>query len=660
MAEKTFAHLLSRKSEKLAGVNRQRVYSALWGAITLLYFGVTWGGVQFLARDPLERLIAAFIPTLIYALVALAFARSLLRRVTAANQALEENLFRQLEIEAQLRQELMERTQTEETLRRINAELDALNATTASLLNSLNTPGLLEEILQRAAVLMKTPHGFLFVVEPAAQELVLRVGIGRYAEYIGYRLKRGQGMAGMVWKTGEPMVVSDYSQWEQRQPGFEWARAQVCLPLRVELEIVGVIGVVYVDPDRQFGQAEIDLLHRFGQMASLALANARLYEETQRELAERRRAEQRLQEMLAEIERAQTKARAILDAATDSMLLLAPDQTILLVNRSFCEHFFGGTPRQIVGKSLDDYRSTLQRLFDPADAFDHIVHTTLTDTTAPSTHDLIQITPRRRELHLASTPVRTAMHEYLGRLYVFRDVTREREIDRMKSEFVSMVSHELRTPLTSIKGYVDLLQADQVGTLNATQREFLNIVKANTDRLVQLINDLLDLSRIEARRIELQRQPLDLPRLVEGVVATLQPQLRAKQQELLLDLPPDLPPAWGDPDRVIQILTNLVSNAHKYTPAAGKITITARAQEAWVRVDVADTGIGLSREDQARLFSRFFRASSAARDVPGTGLGLAITRSLVELHGGDIWVESAPGQGSTFSFTLPVVPQVNS
>lgn len=627
----------------------------LWSAITLLYFGVMWSEMYLFAYDMRARIVAALLTTLLYAMLAVVLGQNLLRRLAETNRALEESILRQLDTETQLRQELMERERREETLRRINAELDALNATTVGLLNRLDTQGLLQEILQRAAVLMRTQHGFLFVVEPQSQELVLRVGIGRYAEHIGYRLKRGQGMAGWVWKTGEPLVVSDYGQWAHRVPGFEWARAQVCLPLRIDLEIVGVIGLVYLEPDRQFGEAEVDLLNRFGQMASLALANANLYEETRHELQERRRAEQRLQETLTEIERAQTKARAILDAATDSMLLLAPDKTILSVNRSFCENFFGDDPRQVFGKSLTDYQETLGTIFGSASAFQHLIQTTLTDTENTFTHNLVQVAPRARELQLFSTPVRTSANEYVGRLYVFRDVTHERELDRMKNDFVSMVSHELRTPLTSIKGYLDLLQTEQVGKLNDTQREFLNIVKANTDRMVQLIDDLLDLSRIEAGRIELRPQALDLARLIQIVVETMHPQLRAKQQNVVLAVSPDLPAVWGDHDRVIQILTNLVSNAHKYTPPAGTITITARPSDTWARVDVTDTGIGLSQKEIAQLFSKFFRASNrVVQNIPGTGLGLAITRSLVELHGGHIWVESTPGQGSTFSFTLPL------
>jgi len=622
-----------------------------------LYFFLTWLVIELATRDPHARLLAALATTITYSAIAVALGRTLLREISATNRALQASNARQRETETQLRQELIERQHAEEILSRTNAELDALNATTLGLLNRLNPQGMLEEIVRRAAVLMKTRHGFLFVVEPERQELVMRVGIGRYADRVGYRLARGQGMSGLVWKTGEPMIVSDYSHWDRRRPGFEWVRAQICLPLRTDLEIVGVIGLVYLEPGRQFGEEDVALLERFGQMASLALENANLYAETRHELKERRRAENQLKETLREIERAQTKARAILDAATDSMLLLTPDQTIISVNRSFCENFSGDEPRTVYGKQLSDYQTQLQRAFDQPNAFQAIVQSTLSDTAQSFTHNLTQRAPHARELQLFSNPVRTQNGEYLGRLYVFHDVTKEREVDRMKSEFVSMVSHELRTPLTSIKGYVDLIQTGEVGELTDVQREFLDIVKTNTDRLVELINELLDISRIEAGRIELRRKALDLPGLIHQVADTMHPQLRAKRQALTLELAPDLPPVSGDNDRVIQILTNLVSNAHKYSPVEGALTIAAHRVGAYVRVDVSDTGIGLSPEDQARLFSKFFRAQNrATQETPGTGLGLAITRSLIEMHGGQIWVDSAPGKGSTFSFTLPLAP----
>jgi signal transduction histidine kinase len=228
------------------------------------------------------------------------------------------------------------------------------------------------------------------------------------------------------------------------------------------------------------------------------------------------------------------------------------------------------------------------------------------------------------------------------------------EANRLKSEFVSMVSHELRTPLTSIQGYSDLLLEDK--RISEAQRESLSAVKKNSDRLLGLINDLLDLSRMEAGRLDLHRASLDLARLIPEVASSLRPLIETKRQRLRLDLGEALPAVWADADRVTQILTNLISNAHKYTLAEGSITVAARRDDGFVRVDVSDTGIGLSPEDQAQLFTRFFRAHDrSSQAAGGTGLGLVITRLLVELHGGRITVSSAPGQGSTFSFSLPAL-----
>jgi signal transduction histidine kinase len=228
------------------------------------------------------------------------------------------------------------------------------------------------------------------------------------------------------------------------------------------------------------------------------------------------------------------------------------------------------------------------------------------------------------------------------------------DVNQLKSEFVTVVSHELRTPLTAITGYIELLLEGQMGPLVAAQRQCLDMVTHNADRLVELIDDLLDIARIEAGKVELKRTTLDLTRLIQEVATVLHPPIEAKGQRLTLELAAALPTTSGDAERVRQILTNLLSNAHKYTPPGGCITVAARREAGRVRIDVHDTGIGLSPEDQARLFTKFFRAQQPmTREVGGTGLGLAITRSLVELHGGAITVTSVPGQGSTFSFTLP-------
>jgi signal transduction histidine kinase/CheY-like chemotaxis protein len=229
------------------------------------------------------------------------------------------------------------------------------------------------------------------------------------------------------------------------------------------------------------------------------------------------------------------------------------------------------------------------------------------------------------------------------------------EANRLKTEFVSMVTHELRTPLTSVLGYVDLMLDGEVGDLSAEQHEYLTIVKNNATRLLGLINDLLDIARIEAGGFDLQRTAVDVGRLLHEVADTLAPMLDAKDQRLSLDLSKPLAQVWADPDRLMQIVVNLASNAHKYTPAGGSISLAAEQSDGFGRIQVRDTGVGLSDDELAHLFTKFFRTRNpATRAATGSGLGLALTRSLVELHGGTLSVISAPGEGSTFSFTMPL------
>jgi PAS domain S-box-containing protein len=228
--------------------------------------------------------------------------------------------------------------------------------------------------------------------------------------------------------------------------------------------------------------------------------------------------------------------------------------------------------------------------------------------------------------------------------------------DRMKTEFVSMVSHELRTPLTSINGYVDLFLDEEFGPLTTEQREYLSVVRGNGERLLALINDLLDAARLASGMVVVKQKPVNLTQLIESAAHLLHPQLASKSQHLSLDLDDHLPPVRGDANRLTQVLVNLLSNAHKYTPPLGEVSISTSVTSDSVRVDIRDTGIGLTEAEQMQLFTKFFRADNdRVREAGGTGLGLVITRSLIELHGGQISVKSAPDRGSTFSFTLPLV-----
>jgi PAS domain S-box-containing protein len=370
------------------------------------------------------------------------------------------------------------------------------------------------------------------------------------------------------------------------------------------------------------------------------------------DITERKRAAEAFAQQFRATETARSETRAILDATVEAVLLVSPDGVVRTVNRR-CEQILGLTQEDLTNRTFHELQEELeQRFTDPAAVA--LLTATVTDTEERFTRDLFQRWPVARTLELFSTPVRSVDGMLLGRLYAFRDVTTEREVDRMKSEFVSLVSHELRTPLTSIKGYAYLLLSGDTGELASEQRAFAQVIIDNADRLSAMIDAFLDLSRIESGRMELVRAPVDLAALIASVMTAIRPQVEAKRQRLVTAIADDLPPLSGDAGRLVQIMTNLVSNAQKYTPPGGTITVAARQEGESLQLSVADTGIGISAEERAQLFTRFYRASNReTQAVGGTGLGLAITKSLVELHGGSISVQSEPGAGATFTVTLP-------
>jgi len=266
-----------------------------------------------------------------------------------------------------------------------------------------------------------------------------------------------------------------------------------------------------------------------------------------------------------------------------------------------------------------------------------------------------------------------------GRLIILRDITErklaEEELERAKdaaeaanqakSEFISFVSHELNTPMTVIIGYVSFLATGSVGPLNKEQTDLLSVVESNAKRMATLVSDLAYISRIESGRLLLKPAPVSIVEIVEEVARSAQRQIGEKDQTMTIEIPGGMPMVWGDRLRLVQVLTNLVSNAHKFTPRGGQIAIRLEhAVNQWdsqgppevVHLAVEDNGIGIGPEDQEKIFQKFFRSEDqAVCMVPGTGLGLSIAKSLVEMQGGQIWLESEFRQGTTFHFTVPVV-----
>ncbi|HOG46527.1 MAG TPA: HAMP domain-containing sensor histidine kinase, partial [Anaerolineae bacterium] len=228
-------------------------------------------------------------------------------------------------------------------------------------------------------------------------------------------------------------------------------------------------------------------------------------------------------------------------------------------------------------------------------------------------------------------------------------------LDRTRNQFFSVVNHEMRSPLTAILGYAEMLQASPL--LSPDQAEMLHLIHENGRRLLELVNNLLDISRLENGRLNILAQPMDLMEAVDQALDVIRPLAQKKRIAIRVDAPPTLPNVMGETRRVAQVLVNLLSNAVKYTPETGRVTVTVTRDEArpMVRVHVADTGIGIPRERLPHVFDRFSRLErDDIAGTIGTGLGLSIAKGLVEAHGGEIWVESEEGRGSTFAFTLPL------
>ena len=534
-----------------------------------------------------------------------------------------------------------------ETLYRIASELSA----------SLDLDHLLNRTLELMGQAVGAEEGAILLRDPQTDRLIYRAALGVVSPLPPggrpVRLRHGQGLAWWVIEHGETARLEDLhndNRWMPSDRSEDSRRACLAVPVGTVGEIQGAVMLYHSNPGH-FTVEHQRLVEAAASQIANAISNAALYNLI------REQAEQ-LGAMLKQQRVEAAKSQAILEDVADGVLVSDTHGRVILFNAA-AERVLDISRREVLGRSMREMlglygaagRAWLEAVEDWAA---HPGDLTPGDFVA----ERVQVGPRIVSVHVS--PV-VMGKEFLGTVSIFRDITAEVEADRAKSEFVSTVSHELRTPMTSIKGYADLLLMGAVGEMSEQQRHFVTVIRNNANRLTSLVNDLLDISRIETGRVELNQRAVSMTDLVEQVVATLQGRARERNLELTSSLDKGLPAVWGDADRLTQILTNLTGNAIQYTPPGGRVSISARATEDMLEVAVSDTGIGISREDQAKIFDRFFRADDPlVQETSGTGLGLAITASLVHMHGGEIWVESELGEGSTFYFTIPLARRVGA
>jgi signal transduction histidine kinase/CheY-like chemotaxis protein len=287
-------------------------------------------------------------------------------------------------------------------------------------------------------------------------------------------------------------------------------------------------------------------------------------------------------------------------------------------------------------------------------AFSDIVADLARDADGDASGEVTRLAAPTRTFEWRSVPLRDGSGKTCGRGFVFHDRSQERELAGLKSDFLSTVTHELRTPLTSVKGSLQLVLGKSTG-LSAIDSELLHISLKNADRLIRLINDLLDISRLELGKIELTFAKVSTPSLVEEAVSGLRAYAAAREITIGCSVAADVPALAGDRDRLIQVLTNLISNAVKFSPACSHVDVEAVLRDDEVEIAVRDCGIGIPVADQGRLFQRFQRLNPGHSGEPGSGLGLAISKAIIERHGGHILLESREDQGSTFTIVLPAM-----
>ncbi len=536
--------------------------------------------------------------------------------------------------------------------------LQAVHAITLELSESLDLEETLTKSLGLASKALGVDRGSIMLRDQQSRTLICRAVLTSQGDVrstnIPIGFDRGPGLVGWVIEHQEAINVADVrrdKRWLREEGRADEVRSVVAIPLKTKDETLGVL--MLTSPKlNYFTDAQTRLMMTIANEIAIVIHNAELYSFiTEQGL--------RLADLLDSQREETSKSQAILQSVTEGVIVLDEQQRVVLFNPS-AEQVLN-IPAAF---ALQQPLSHLKIYSEPG------THTQQAELIYNGLREGLRALdeggkPHNRMLDLPM-PARSIAMNFAsvirpdgirhGSVAVLRDVTREIEADRAKRDFISSVSHELRTPLTSIKGYVDLLLLGAAGPLGEGQQSFLSVVKNNANRLMDLINDILEIGRIDADKIRLNFELVSMGDIFQDVLQTMRAEIERKSTMIKVDVEPDLPHIPADLRRVTQVVLNLVSNAVKYTYPGAQVTLRAFINPAGLlQTDVEDDGVGILPEQQQHLFRRFYRADNPLRDeVGGTGLGLSIAKSFVELHGGEMWVQSESGKGSTFSFMLPL------
>jgi len=431
------------------------------------------------------------------------------------------------------------------------------------------------------------------------------------------------------------VIHNDYASLPHRKglpEGHAPVLRELVVPVMRGERIVAVLGVG--NKPRDYGSEDVGTISLLADLAW--------------DITERKRSKKALKELLLKTRASEERLSVTLQSVTDGLVALDGEGRITLINPA-AERLLHTTAGEAGGEHARNVIHDAKLL---SRCLNLLTNEAGTDTLEMAMFDGQRQENRMIQVRLAALPKTEGKRG--GVIATFFDVTRDREVERMKSEFVMTAAHELRTPLTAILGYAELLEEGaKTGLFTGSQRlEFISQILEKGDVLIQIIDDLLDLGRIEGGRpLLLEKSVCEVARLIEGAIDHYRRETRRHCFKMKLT-PPDLQVAV-DKTRISQVLDNLLTNAIKYSPAGGTILVEGQAVADEIRISVTDEGIGMTREQAERVFEKFYRADASTTAVRGLGLGLCVAKGIVEAHGGQIWVNSAPRQGTTVVFTLP-------